>query len=78
MELAGLPASDKMQARVARLSERAAAASGESPTPQVWSTSATLADVSRTAAMAAASHPSQDDAELRRQTPRLRSASVSG
>ena len=78
VELAGLPASDKMGAREARLGECAAAASGESPTPQLWSTSTTLADVSRTAAMAATSHPSQDDNELRQETPRLRSASVSG
>ena len=78
VELAGLPASDKMRAREARLSDRAAAASGESATPQVRSTSTALADVSRPAAMVPSSQPSQDETELRREARRLRGARVAG
>ena len=78
VELAGLPASDKMKAREARLSERAAAASGESATPQVWSAGTGVAEVSRSAAMVSSSESSQDGTQLRRDVSRLRSASVVG
>ena len=78
VELAGLPASDKMREREERLSDRAAAASGEGATPQLWSAGTALADVSRAAVMVPTSQSSQDETELRRDAPRLRGARVAG
>lgn len=78
VEFAGLPISDKMLAREARLSERAAAAIGESAIPRSWSPATALVDVSHVAAMTPATYSGQDEKDHRRDAPRRRGVGVAG